>query len=429
MNNFPLSIHKSSGQWFKKVKGRQYYFGSIRTDPDGVAALKDWIARKDGILAGLDNLRVESTGSGKTLLEVAKLFADVLHHRLTHNQIADETFCDYQREIDEFVNVVGPNAIAKAIGPAHFTAYFNHLIAGRKLGPHRLGTAIRYIRALFNWAVKNGHLPPVVYGTEFVPPNTSPEALAVQKARSGDDAQDDPIFERDVIEWLLNRATPPFRAMILLTLNCGIGPSDIARLKWKHIKGRRLSLRRGKTGIKREAFLWRKTLDALERVKTLKHSRLAIEKEGVDALVFLTRKNHPYVRRERLMQGEKVVKIKIQNSISITFSRWMKEAREAGVIAAVIKLTYYNLRHTFRTHADNCPDTNAVKRSMGRPIDGSDRRYIRRPMKLRRLKRVAVIVKHCIWPTQKPKLDQQPPAVADALRVPPLRPGQMRLVS
>lgn len=427
MAKFPLYKHVI-GQWAKTVKGRKYYFGSIKADPKGEAAIKDWHARKDGILAGLDNLRVESTGSGATLLELATAFADVLQHRLKNGQIADETWADYQREIDNLLNIVGPNAIASQIGPAHFTAYYNHLIDTRKLGPHRLATTIRYVRAMFAWAETNGRITRPNYGSEFVAPNTNPESIATHKARSGEDAADDPVFTGPMIDWLLRRATIPFRAMILLALNCGMGPSDLARLRWKCIdfKSGRITLRRKKTGIKREAYLWRKTREALMDVTRLKHNRTALKVEAENALCFLTRKKQPFVRFERVMLGEKIVKTKIHNAISGTFSRWVTEGREEKIIPANAKLTFYTLRSTFRTHADNCTDANAVRRTMGRAIVGSDRRYVRGPMKLRRLKRVALRVKHELWPlTKKPK--HGPPPVYKPAAV--LKAGQMRLVS
>lgn len=428
-NIFPL-YKCQNGQWAKTVKRKSYYFGRIADDPKGEAALKDWLARKDGILAGLDNLRVEATGSGLTLGECISQFATVVQARLRAGKIADETFMDYRRELDNLGHTVGSIALAHKIGPAHFTAYYNHLVTVRKLGPHRLATTIRYVRAMFNWAAKNGLIPVPNYGSEFVAPNTNPESIATHKARSGEDAADDPVFTGPMIDWLLKRATVPFRAMILLALNCGMGPSDLARLRWKCIdlKSGRMALRRKKTGIKREAYLWRKTREALVDVMRLKHNRLALKIEAENALCFLTRKKQQFVRKERIEHAGKITKTKIFNAISGTFSRWVAEGRKQKIIPSGSKLTFYTLRSTFRTYADNCSDTNAVRRTMGRAIMGSDRRYVRGPMKLRRLKRVALRVKHELWPSRKNSSAPLPPPVyksADAA----LKPGQMRLVS
>jgi hypothetical protein len=36
--DFPLSIHKGTGCWCKKVKGRVHYFGKVSDDPKGIAS-------------------------------------------------------------------------------------------------------------------------------------------------------------------------------------------------------------------------------------------------------------------------------------------------------------------------------------------------------------------------------------------------------
>src|SRR3972149_6471840 len=50
--DFPLSIHKGSGYWCKKVRGRVFYFGKVADDPKGQAALEQWLDQKDDLLAG-----------------------------------------------------------------------------------------------------------------------------------------------------------------------------------------------------------------------------------------------------------------------------------------------------------------------------------------------------------------------------------------
>ena len=50
--DFPLSIHKGTGYWCKKVRGRVYYFGKVADAPKGVAAEEEWSRVKDDLLAG-----------------------------------------------------------------------------------------------------------------------------------------------------------------------------------------------------------------------------------------------------------------------------------------------------------------------------------------------------------------------------------------
>ncbi len=46
------------------------------------------------------------------------------------------------------------------------------------------------------------------------------------------------MFTPKEIHRLLLCAGPTLRAMMLLALNCGLGPEDLAQLKTKHIQGK-----------------------------------------------------------------------------------------------------------------------------------------------------------------------------------------------
>lgn len=377
--DFPLFANLN-GQWCKKVTKRPYYFGRWAEDPKGEAALKDWLARKDGILAGLDNLRLSDKTTGFTLLELATKYRDARRQDLLEGKLADETYEDYRTELTAFVNYVGANAQVAKLTPDVFAKYAASLTNERKLGVHAQKRVKAYVKAMFNYAAGEGWITPVNFGNAFKAPDTSPEAIAQTKLRAGDDGEE-PIFTEEQIDALLRHAKPDMKAMIYLALNCGLGPSDLARLKWSHIQGKRLSNRRGKTGIRREAYLWKATREAL-----------AVLPRSADGLVFHTRYGTPIVNKVRVYKEENgkrvVAKIRTTNAVVGPFKR-LKEA--AGKDVAIEKsLTFYNLRHTHRTHTDNNRDTNAVLRTMGHALRGMDRRYVRRPFKLGRLRRVAM---------------------------------------
>lgn len=50
--DFPLSIHKGTGYWCRKVKGRAHYFGKVGDDPNGQPALQQWSRVKQDLYAG-----------------------------------------------------------------------------------------------------------------------------------------------------------------------------------------------------------------------------------------------------------------------------------------------------------------------------------------------------------------------------------------
>jgi hypothetical protein len=83
--DFPLRPHRN-GQWYKSVwnprikKSEQFYFGAWNDDRKGERALKDmeigWLARREAIKAGIDNLRVDPLA--QTELTLGELMARFL---------------------------------------------------------------------------------------------------------------------------------------------------------------------------------------------------------------------------------------------------------------------------------------------------------------------------------------------------------------
>lgn len=403
--DFPLFPH-DNGQWCKKVRQVPYYFGSWTDDPDGEVALRDWIERRDGILAGLDALRVVTAPDGWTLGQLVRKYLEARNNDLLAGALSDEQFKDYTRDLLAFAGIVGVKAQVEALTPEHFAKYADHLRnqpsaadpTARGLGPHAFKRTTANIKAMFNYGAGEGWIKAVAFGNAFKAPDTTPEGLALVKIRRGEKVEE-LIYEPDQIERILKIARRTFKTMLLLGLNGGMGPSDIARLKWSDIDFTtgRLSTWRGKTGMRREFYLWKRTRKAL----------LALKRKG--ELVFYTRNGKPYVRRERVMKDGRVSKVRVTNAITGPFGELLQRAGVNG-------LTFYNLRHTYRTHADNCVDTAAVDRTMGHALKGAARSYRRKPLELRRLKRVAKTVYVRMFPKPKrPKgttaTDQQQPVV------------------
>jgi hypothetical protein len=68
---FPLSIHKASGQWCKRIRGRVVYFGRIVDDPKGTAAVEVYQRDRADLEAGREPRRCIA---GPTLADFAHAF-------------------------------------------------------------------------------------------------------------------------------------------------------------------------------------------------------------------------------------------------------------------------------------------------------------------------------------------------------------------
>jgi integrase len=391
--DFPLSI-ASNGQWAKKVNQKRYYFGSVKTDPKGVAALQDWLKRKDAILAGMDTPTVAAASNLMSLEELKELYVGKQKSAVEAGDLSLRTLQDYLIELPKFVAVFGGSVAASALGPAHFSKFASTLIA-RKLGRHSRKRITAYIKAMFNWGAGNGHFPQPNYGTEFKAPDTSKSAMRQAKQRAGLKDNSDRIVTGLEMDRLLAECPAQFRALILLGVNCGLGPADLGRLTWSHINMEtgELNMPRGKTGEERHGYVWQKTREALKRVMTLRHNKRALAKQGQAALVFWTRHGLPMYR-----ETEKGGKVVVETPISQTFGKLAKRLKMDGV-------TFYRLRHTFKTLGKRAKDSDALNFMMGHAERSTGATYDHTAISFKRVKRVAVRVKKVLWkPLKKPAM-------------------------
>lgn len=391
--DFPLFANQN-GQWTKKIKGKPYYFGSWREDPKGERAIKEYVDRLPGILAGTDHLRHLSARRGQA--SVGELLDHYLAQRRLDVQagtLARITFGGYASELFLFRDWVRGTAAVAALKPAHFGGYVAHLIENRKLKARARKRVQAYIKAMFRWGAENDYCPLPKFGTSFRSPSTTPQAMRLEKARAGLPDFSKRIVTGEEIDRLLDASQPNMRAMILLGINCGLGPADIGRLRWRHINMETgmLDYPREKTGCDRVGYLWKRTRAALEDVRRLKHTAILLEREGQDALVFVTRKRQPYYREWDVVKDGEVAGTQFANAISITFGRLAVKLDMRGV-------TFYRLRHTFKTAGKRAKDRDALNLAMGHKANSIEASYDHEEISFRRVKRVAIAVKHRLWP-------------------------------
>jgi integrase len=404
---FPLNPD-ACGQWAKKFHGRKVYFGSWKTDPTGERALADYNRRKDDLAAGV-KIRVDvAKADGMTLGELlGKYLANARHRATAEHTLSLRTLRDLIIELTAFVDAIGPTVRIADLRPEHFTAYNELLVGGgrplpdlnakdqvkihrgRPLGPHARKRVIAYVKAMLHWGAGNGWFAKPAFGHAFRLPNTSPDAMRMAKRRAGKRDYSDRVVTGEELDRILERCSPQFKAIVLIAINCGLGPADIGRLRWRDIDvtNGTLDLPRWKTGVPRKGYLWRKTRKALERVRTLKRNRQAIEKDGVDALVFVSRCGQPVYREREVRPGV----VKVEQCLSITFGRIVRELGVDGV-------TLYRLRHSFKTLGKRAKDRDTLNLMMGHREGTTGEVYDHEDIDPARIKRVAIKIYRALWP-------------------------------
>ncbi|HEY8747267.1 MAG TPA: tyrosine-type recombinase/integrase [Tepidisphaeraceae bacterium] len=403
--DFPLTPHPN-GQWVKKVKGDLFYFGRWKEDRDGKKAIAEWLSRKDAIYAGLDNLRVAAVTSDMTVGQLQAAFLEAKRAAMLAKGLSPATYDDYLTELQAFTHSTGTDAKVSALRPEHFAKYAGNLIGVRKLGPHARKRTIAYVKAMLNWGASNGYYPAPTYGAGFTAPDTRPDAMRQAKAREGKKDHSKRIVTGDEVHKLVEGANPQLGAIILLGVNCGMGPADIGRLRWRDINLETglLDMPRGKTGFERRGYLWKRTRKALAHVAKMKHNKAALEKHGQESLVFLTRTGRPVYREDEIIEAGVSVGVRIHQNVSPEFGKLAKRLIKQG--ATLEGVTYYRLRHTFKTLGKKAKDGDALDLMMGHRNNTTGEVYDHEEIEFKRIKRVAKVVYRQLWP--KPKRVKKP---------------------
>jgi integrase len=123
------------------------------------------------------------------------------------------------------VNVFAKGRLLTEIQPEDFERLRAKWAA--KWGPVRLGNEINRVRIVFNYAYKNGLIDrPMRYGEGFRRP--SKKTLRLARAEKGPK-----MFEADELRRIIEAATQPMKAMLMLAINAGMGNSDVGQLPMK----------------------------------------------------------------------------------------------------------------------------------------------------------------------------------------------------
>ncbi|MBL8820553.1 MAG: hypothetical protein JNL58_31305 [Planctomyces sp.] len=368
--DFPLSWHKGVGQWMKKFRGKQIYFGA---DPQ--EALEAYLKQKDYLIAGVDPPTENADISVR----------DLVNHYLVHrehdrdskktstNHISDRTFAEYKDTGSVLVELWNHRSVSM-LRPMDFATLRHRLDSG---SPDRLRRRMTNVRSIFKWGRSVGLIASDVrYGNEFDLADKS----QLRKAKAN---RAEPILDAATIRTALEAAWPAMKAFILLGINCGFYSKDINDLKNSYLDGEFIQFAREKTGIDRRCWLWPETREAIAAAKA---------PENPEDRMFLSKRGKPLHVPHGL------------NRTDLVACNWTELKKQIGLTRP--NSGFKCFRHTFRTEADGAKDPEAVRMVMGH-TDGSVGEFYRHRFDDERLIAVAQYVRTWLFGDNKAKKPQR----------------------
>ena len=368
--DFPLFPHATK-RWAKKIRGKLHYFGPW-DDPQG--ALNKYLDQKDDLYAGRTP-RVQ--GEGYTVQQLVNEFLTSKRLAMDMGELTARSWRDYYHSCDRVVGAFGRSRLVADLGRDDF----ERLKASLPGSPITVGNEANRIKVVFNWAFEERKIDkPPHFGKAFGRP--SKKVLRLEGAKKGPR-----MFEASDIRQMIEAASKPMKAMLLLGINAALSNTDLANIEKRHLDlaGGWLAFPRPKTGSARKCRLWSETIEALQAsIRDRPQSKHAADSE----CVFLSQRGERLVRIAQ--QGDKAgVKIDVV-------------AREFANLLRSIKLDrkgigFYGLRHTFETVAGEGRDQVAVDMAMGHADPSMGATY-RERISDERLTAVADVVHAWLWP-------------------------------
>jgi integrase len=368
--DFPLRVHKGTGYWCKKVRGRVYYFGKVMDDPNGQAALEEYNRVRSYLEEGKEPPPLKPDE-----LTVENLCDEFVAHKETmrdNGELNPRTFRGYYDIAAGVVETFGKSRVVVDLSPQDFAKLRVKLAKTR--GAVALRNAIQQVRGIFKFAFDQGLiLVPIRFGQSFAKPKLEVVRRAREEHR---EKYGDRMFEANELklildalagnEVLLNQAgksvkvtmkeNPALRAMVLLAANCAFGQSDLARLPIRAVdlKSGWLSFARVKTAIARRILLWPETIEAIRKWIPL---RPKAKDKADTGLVFLTCRGAQWVKVNKKGAPKDAI---LQEFEKVIRSLGLKRPR----------VSFYALQHGFETIALATADQVAVDAVMGHVPQG-----------------------------------------------------------
>lgn len=281
--------------------------------------------------------------NGYTVGEVVDLFINEKQAQRDKGKLAARSYDHYFRVGAAVMGHLGENASAD-IGEGYFESLRDEMES--RLGAEALNADMNVVMSMFRLGHKRGIVSRLVNFSECFPLPTAKDLRAARELAG------ERLMTPDEILAIVKAAPPYTAAMVLLGINGGLGNSDVAELTITTFRKEPgwLNYPRHKTAVGRRIPLWDETTVAIEKaIATRIEPKHADDKD----VLFINRKRQSF-RDE--YHGHKV---------SRAFAR---SAEDAGVKGR----SFYDLRRTFQTVADESLDFVAVSRIMGHAPQSRD---------------------------------------------------------
>ena len=328
---FPLFAH-ARGKWAKKINGKLHYFGRWE---DPVGAFNEYTR-----LFGND-IQVPVRRDFLNLYEALNEFLIAKEDALLAESLSKESFRDYKSTCRAFVKFFGESKPVNSFEPEDFIRYKRD--RSKKLNIISMGNEIQRIRTAFKW-LKQSKL--IREEPEYGPDFKKASKLQLRRHKRSVGSK---CYQPKQIHDILAECSPHIRAMVMLGINCGYGPTDIALLELDTFQlacdTGFIEYARRKTEIARCAWMWPETRQAIDETISVRPE----PNKDSEHLLFIYRDGGSWNRSA--------------NPISKRFG-------EARKWSGQKKGDFYWLRHTFETISGCVKDQVATDLVMGH-VDAS----------------------------------------------------------
>ena len=332
-NDLPIWKHKASGQWAITRKGRRYYLGK-----DYGEAASKYLENQDRIQSGRPLL--ESDPEAVTIADVCNQFLTYQEKRVQSKELSPRTFNDYEKTAKRIAQFFGRGTAVLSLSPADFNDLRADIAKTRNVVG--VGNEVTRVKTILSWASKQELIDrPPRFGTEFKRPPK--RAILLHRKRLGKK-----LFTAEQVRLLLDEVGIHVRAMVLLGINCGFGNADCGNLPFDvvDLENSVIEWWRPKTGVARRCILWPETVSALTASGI---RRPAPRDDEAQDKFFVTQEGLCWAKDDDTT-----------NPISkrVTAALMRLKIHQKG-------MSFYWLRHTFRTVADETLDQPACNYIMG----------------------------------------------------------------